>query len=70
MVSSEGPSAPTVFSTGSDLCGGLKKDDGYAAHSAVNYKTLSQGSANQPSEDVQVSAKTCKSGPDICEIIW
>lgn len=60
MVSSEGPSAPTVFSMGSDLCGGLKEDDGYAAHSAVNYKTLSEGSANQPSEAVQASAKTCK----------
>ncbi|KAJ0231435.1 hypothetical protein HA466_0300800 [Hirschfeldia incana] len=50
MVSSEGPSAPTVFSMGSEP---VKADNGYAAHPAVNYKTLSEGSANQPSEDVQ-----------------
>ncbi|XP_013629213.1 PREDICTED: uncharacterized protein LOC106335280 [Brassica oleracea var. oleracea] len=55
-VSSEGPSAPT----GSEPCGAMKADNGYTAHSAVNYKTPSEGSANQTSEDVQASAKTCK----------
>ncbi|KAF3506406.1 hypothetical protein F2Q69_00005358 [Brassica cretica] len=55
-VSSEGPSAPT----GSEPCGAMKADNGYTAHSAVNYKTPSEGSANQPSEDVQANAKTCK----------
>ncbi|CAH8308051.1 unnamed protein product [Eruca vesicaria subsp. sativa] len=60
MVSSEGPSAPTVFSMGNEPCGAIKADNDNAAHSAVNYKTLSEGSANQPSEDVQASEKTCK----------
>ncbi|KAG2326863.1 hypothetical protein Bca4012_035768 [Brassica carinata] len=60
MVSSEGPSAPTVFSMGSEPCGAMKSDNGNTAHSAVNYRTPSEGSANQPSEDVQASEKTCK----------
>ncbi|KAF8091586.1 hypothetical protein N665_0443s0043 [Sinapis alba] len=60
MVSSEGPSAPTVFSMGNEPCGEMKADNGYAAHSAVNYRTPSEGSANRASEDVQASEKTYK----------
>ncbi|XP_013642833.1 uncharacterized protein LOC106347781 isoform X2 [Brassica napus] len=60
MVSSEGPSAPTVFSMGSEPCGAMKADNGYAAYSAVNYKTPSEGSAIQPNEDVQAGVETCK----------
>ncbi|CAF2110606.1 hypothetical protein HID58_081809 [Brassica napus] len=45
MVSSEGSES-------------MKADNRNAAQSAVSYETLSEASANQPSEDVQ--AKTCK----------
>ncbi|KAJ0230422.1 hypothetical protein HA466_0307780 [Hirschfeldia incana] len=50
MVSSEGPSAPTMFSVESVA---VKADNGDAAQAAVNCKISSDGCANQPSEDVQ-----------------
>ncbi|KAG2311561.1 hypothetical protein Bca4012_026029 [Brassica carinata] len=53
MVSSEGPSAPTMFSMGSESYVAMKADNGNAAQSAVNCKTPSDGCANQHSEDVQ-----------------
>lgn len=60
MVSSEGPSAPTMFSMGSESCGATKADSGNAQF-AVNYnKTPFEGSANQPSEDAQANQKPCK----------
>ncbi|CAH8347380.1 unnamed protein product [Eruca vesicaria subsp. sativa] len=51
------PSAPTMFSTGSESLGAVK---GNASQSGVNYTTPPGGSANQPSEDVQGSQKTFK----------
>ncbi|KFK34229.1 hypothetical protein AALP_AA5G117700 [Arabis alpina] len=59
MVSSEGPSAPTMFSMGSESCGATKADSGNAQF-AVNDKTPFKGSANQPSEDVQANQKPCE----------
>ncbi|KAF8093227.1 hypothetical protein N665_0387s0014 [Sinapis alba] len=59
MVSSQGPSAPTMFSMGSESsCVAMKADSGNAT--AVNSKTPSDGCANQPSIDVQASEKECK----------
>lgn len=59
MVSSEGPAAPTTFSTGSESCGAMKADSGNAQF-AVNGTTPFEGSANQPSEDVQANQKPCE----------
>ncbi|EOA25694.1 hypothetical protein CARUB_v10019047mg [Capsella rubella] len=59
VVSSEGPSAPTMFSMGSDSRGAVKVDS-ENAQSAVNYKLPFEGSTNQPSEDVPANQKPCR----------
>ncbi|CAN8254840.1 unnamed protein product [Cochlearia groenlandica] len=59
MVSSEGPSAPTMFSMGSGSCRPVKADN-ENDQSAVNYSYASKGSANQPSEHVQANQKPYK----------
>ncbi|CAA7055983.1 unnamed protein product [Microthlaspi erraticum] len=56
LESSEGPSAPTMFSMGNESCGEVKAGSG-DAQSAVNFKTFLEGSANQPTEDVQANQK-------------
>ncbi|CAE6075611.1 unnamed protein product [Arabidopsis arenosa] len=62
MVSSEGPSAPTMFSMGSASRGSsapTMKADNENAQSAVNYKPPFEGSTTQPSEDVPTNQKSC-----------
>lgn len=59
IVSSEGPSAPTMFSMGSESRGAMIVDN-ENAQSAVNYKPPFEGSTNKPSEDVPANQKPCK----------
>ncbi|XP_010503607.1 PREDICTED: uncharacterized protein LOC104780769 isoform X2 [Camelina sativa] len=59
VVSSEGPSAPTMFSMGSESRGAMKADS-ENAQSAVNYKPPFECSTNQPSEAVPADQKSCK----------
>ncbi|AEE78549.1 hypothetical protein [Arabidopsis thaliana] len=62
MVTSEGPSAPTMFSMGSESGGPsapTMKADNENAQSAGNYKPPFEGSTTQPSEDVPTNQESC-----------